>query len=92
MNTPQQSRIFARSAGVILLSLLWGCGSGGGSGNGGGGDNPASQPFQLVSIEVSEGATWEVNRSIRLEFSRAVDPIQIYQTVLSYRSFTVFHP
>lgn len=88
MNTPQQSRIFARSAGVILLSLLWGCGSGGGSGNGGGGDNPASQPFQLVSIEVSEGAIWEVNRSIRLEFSRAVDPDVVGSTSLSIADAT----
>jgi len=91
MNTPQQSRIFARSAGLVLLALLGGCGSGGGGGNGGG-DNPASQPFQLVSIEVSEGAIWEINRSIRLEFSRAVDPDVVGSTSLSIADATTGLP
>lgn len=75
MTTPQHPRIFARSVGLAVLALLGACGgSGNGGGAGGGGVNPALGPFQLVSVEVTDGAVWEINRSIRLEFSRAVDP------------------
>lgn len=72
MSTHQTAHNFARASVVVSLSLLWSCS--GGSGGGGGTVNPASGPFELVSVGVSDGVIWELNRSIRLEFSRAVDP------------------
>jgi hypothetical protein len=81
MSTYQTAHNFARASVVVSLTLLWSCSGGGGGG--GGTVNPASGPFQLVSVGVSDGATWELNRSIRLEFSRAVDPSVLGSSSLS---------
>jgi hypothetical protein len=70
MSALQRPYNFALGAVALLAGVLSSCGGGGGSGGG----NPATGAFRLVSVSVSEGATWELNRSVRLEFSRAVDP------------------
>jgi hypothetical protein len=70
MSAFQRPYNFALAALAVLAGALSSCGGGGGSGGG----NPATGALRLVSISVTEGATWELNRSVRLEFSRAVDP------------------
>ena len=55
----------------LFLLLFGSCGGGGGGAGSAGGGVGA---FQALVVNMEEGAVWELNRPIRIEFNHALDP------------------
>ncbi len=79
---PVRLRPFAYAA-LALALLCVACTSGSG-----GASNGASGDFSLLSISVSENAVWQINRSIELRFSSAVDFLSVSSNTINIRSDT----
>lgn len=70
-----------RLGALVALTLPIACSGGGGSSSGvvGGG-------FQLTTMSIPQGATWQINRPIDFKFSQAVDFSTVSLNTISIRS------
>ncbi|KAA3612923.1 MAG: hypothetical protein DWQ01_04255 [Planctomycetota bacterium] len=78
-----KSTFSAKVLGLLALSFVPGCFGGGGSLS-----NKEAQTagnFQLLSVNVDEGATWELNRAFHLYFNHPVDPTSINFSSIQFK-------
>jgi hypothetical protein len=69
---------------VLLAGLATACGGGGG----GGSDPIQGTAFEVVSINVLDGATWRINRPIVIQFSDPIDFSSISLNTVNIRTTT----
>lgn len=90
MAFPTSSRLLTAAALSAAL-LLPACGGGGGSGSGTG-DSQVSGNFGLLSSNLGNGATWELNRLMEFEFNNPIDPDTVSFSTVRFTSNDVNQP
>ena len=74
-------RILLHGSPAVLLALLAACsGGGGGAGTIGGGG------FELTSLNLNNGAVWQINRRIEFTFNDEVDFSSVSLNTISIRT------
>ena len=81
------SRIEARSrihlAGLLLAPVFIAAAGSLFAGCSGGSDDPAE--FRVLSVEIQDGETRQINRPIRVNFTRPVDPLSVNLNTFNVR-------
>ncbi|MAW62219.1 MAG: hypothetical protein CMJ94_15490 [Planctomycetes bacterium] len=90
MAFPTSSRLLTAAAFSAAL-LLPSCGGGGGSGSGSG-TSGTSGNFALLSSNLGDGVTWELNRLMEFEFNNPIDPDSVSFSTVRFTSPDVNQP
>lgn len=91
MAFPTSSRLLTAAVFSCAL-LLPACGGGGGGGGTKSGGSQPSGNFGLVSSNLGNGVSWELNRLMEFEFNNRVDPDSVSFSTLRFTSPDVNQP